>query len=86
RLKEHVALLIREHGKQTTVDMVAESCLKDADRRVSDIGSQLYPFTSRGQYGRYFVGKNNIDFRNPFTVLELSRLESSEHLKQVVLL
>ncbi|PLP34394.1 type IV secretion system protein TraC, partial [Klebsiella variicola] len=43
-------------------------------------------FTSAGQYGKYFVGKNNIDFKNPFTVLELSRLESSEHLKQVVLL
>ncbi|EGT5675175.1 type IV secretion system protein TraC [Cronobacter dublinensis subsp. dublinensis] len=86
RLKNHVADLIRVHGKSTTVDMVAESCLKDKDLRVSDIGSQLYPFTSAGQYGRYFVGKNNIDFKNPFTVLELSRLESSEHLKQVVLL
>lgn len=86
RLKNHVADLIRVHGKSTTVDMVAESCLKDKDPRVSDIGSQLYPFTSAGQYGRYFVGKNNIDFKNPFTVLELSRLESSEHLKQVVLL
>ncbi|EOC0012249.1 type IV secretion system protein TraC [Cronobacter turicensis] len=86
RLKNHVADLIREHGKSTTVDMVAASCLSDKDPRVSDIGSQLYPFTSAGQYGKYFVGKNNIDFKNPFTVLELSRLESSEHLKQVVLL
>lgn len=86
RLKEHVANLIRVHRKATTVDMVAESCLKDEDLRVRDIGSQLYPFTSAGQYGKYFVGKNNINFKNPFTVLELSRLESSEHLKQVVLL
>ncbi|PHM72191.1 type IV secretion system protein TraC [Xenorhabdus sp. KJ12.1] len=86
RLKEHVANLVREHGKKTTVDMVAKSCLSDEDQRVKDIGSQLYPFTSAGQYGKYFVGKNNIDFKNPFTVLELSRLESSEHLKQVVLL
>lgn len=88
RLKNHVADLIRTHGKATTIDMVAESCLKDEDPqgRVRDIGHQLYPFTSAGQYGRFFVGKNNIDFKNPFTVLELSRLESSEHLKQVVLL
>lgn len=86
RLKQHVAELIRAYAKTTTVDMVAESCLKDDDQRVRDIGSQLYPFTSQGQYGKYFVGKNNIDFKNPFTVLELSRLESSEHLKQVVLL
>lgn len=86
RLKKHVAQLIEEHGKATTIDMVADSCLSDDDQRVTDIGHQLYPFTSAGQYGRYFVGKNNIDFKNPFTVLELSRLESSEHLKQVVLL
>lgn len=86
RLKNHVAVLIRAHGKATTVDMVAKSCLEDEDSRIKDIGHQLYPFTSSGQYGRYFVGKNNIDFKNPFTVLELSRLESSEHLKQVVLL
>ncbi|MCU6593575.1 ATP-binding protein, partial [Klebsiella pneumoniae] len=86
RLKKHVAQLIMEHGKATTIDMVAASCLQDDDQRITDIGHQLYPFTSAGQYGRYFVGKNNIDFKNPFTVLELSRLESSEHLKQVVLL
>lgn len=85
-LKKHVADLVRVHKKATTVDMVAESCLADTEQRVIDIGVQLYPFTSAGQYGRYFVGKNNIDFKNPFTVLELSRLESSEHLKQVVLL
>ncbi|EYU15111.1 type IV secretion system protein TraC [Photorhabdus aegyptia] len=86
RMKEHVATLIRVHGKQTTVDMVSESLLKDEDQDICRLGHQLYPFTSRGQYGKYFVGKNNIDFRNPFTVLELSRLERSEHLKQVVLL
>jgi hypothetical protein len=66
--------------------MVADSLLKDEDKDIKRIGHQLYPFTSAGQYGKYFVGKNNIDFKNPFTVLELSRLESSEHLKQVVLL
>ncbi|MEI9697936.1 type IV secretion system protein TraC [Moellerella wisconsensis] len=86
RLKEHVAILVRKHGKETTVDMVAESLLSDEENDIKRLGHQLYPFTSRGQYGKYFVGKNNIDFRNPFTVLELSRLESSEHLKQVVLL
>ncbi|MEY5163343.1 ATP-binding protein, partial [Salmonella enterica subsp. enterica serovar Corvallis] len=86
RLKQHVADLVRVHKKLTTVDMVADSLLKDEDKDIKRIGHQLYPFTSAGQYGKYFVGKNNIDFKNPFTVLELSRLESSEHLKQVVLL
>lgn len=86
RLKQHVADLIRVHKKETTIDMLATSLLNDEVDDIKRLGHQLYPFTSKGQYGKYFVGKNNIDFRNPFTVLELSRIESSEHLKQVVLL
>src|SRR5690606_3991625 len=40
----------------------------------------------KGQYGRYFSGKNNLNFKNPFTVLELEELKGREHLQQVVLL
>jgi conjugal transfer ATP-binding protein TraC len=63
RLKQHVADLVRVHKKLTTVDMVADSLLKDEDKDIKRIGHQLYPFTSAGQYGKYFVGKNNIDFK-----------------------
>ncbi|BDR99810.1 MULTISPECIES: type IV secretion system protein TraC [Enterobacterales] len=86
RLKNHVAKLVRKHGKETTIDMVADSCKSDPDQRIKDIGEQLYPFTKEGQYGKYFTGKNNISFDNPFTVLELGRIEKSEHLKQIILM
>ncbi|HCF5760994.1 TPA: ATP-binding protein, partial [Pseudomonas aeruginosa] len=33
-----------------------------------------------------FNGKNNVDFKNPFTVLELEELKGRKHLQQVVLL
>lgn len=86
RLKQHVAEIIRKHWRNTTIDMVAESLKNDADQRIKDVGEQLYPFTSKGQYGKYFIGKNNISFENTFTVLELGRIEKSEHLKQIVLM
>lgn len=86
RLKRSLANIWREHGKDTTIDLVAESCLHDEDRRVQDIGHQLYPFTSVGEYGKYFHGENNMDFQNSFSVLELEELKGRSHLQQVVLL
>ena len=58
----------------------------EPDQRVQDIGHQLYAFTSRGEYGRYFVGENNVTFQDNFTVIELEELKSRPHLQQVVLL
>jgi len=60
--------------------------LKFDDRRLKDIGTQLYPFTSEGGYGRYFKKGNNVSFKNKFTVLELDELQGKKHLRQVILL
>ena len=75
-----------EKGKAMRVDDVAERCKVEPDQRVKDIGHQLYAFTSRGEYGRYFVGENNVTFQDNFTVIELEELKSRPHLQQVVLL
>lgn len=85
-LKEHTAQVYREKGNDMLVDDVAAALVKDPDTRVVDIGKQLFPFTSGGTYGKYFNGKNNVDFNNPFTILELARLEGRKHLQQVILL
>lgn len=86
RLKKALSEVWRARGKATTVDSVAEACLADEDKRVQDIGHQLYPFTSAGEYGKYFHGENNMDFQKPFSVLELEELKGRSHLQQVVLL
>lgn len=85
-LKEHTANVYKKLGNTMIVDDVAEALIADEDKRVVDIGKQLYSFTTNGTYGKYFNGKNNVDFNNPFTILELSRLEGRKHLQQVVLL
>ncbi len=85
-LRRHTSQVWEAKGKEMIVDDVEQSLLSDEDPRVRDIGQQLYPFTSKGQYGKYFNGENNVSFENPFTVLELEELKGRKHLQQVVLL
>lgn len=86
-LKRILTACWEQKGHELTVDDIATALLADdEDQRIKDIGHQLYPFTRKGQYGRYFNGKNNLDFQNPFTVLELEELKGRQHLQQVVLL
>lgn len=77
----------REKYRNTTIDDIANACLSETeDKRVNDIGAQLFPFTSKGSYGRFFVGENNVTFDNNFIVLELEELKSRKQLQKVVLL
>lgn len=75
-----------KHFRDTTVDHIEQALLDSNDLRIRDIGTQLYSFTSKGSYGRFFNGKNNIKFDNQLTVLELEQLKGRQHLQQVVLL
>lgn len=85
-LKKYLTQVWETKGKAMIVDDIEQALLQDEDPRIQDIGHQLFAFTSRGQYGRFFNGKNNLNFRNPFTVLELEELKGRTHLQQVVLL
>ena len=86
RLRSIMKDLWDEHEGGMTVDRVAEQLLEDDDRRVMDMGHQLFAFTSVGEYGRFFNGQNNVSFNNPLTCLELEELSGRSHLQQVVLL
>ena len=85
-LKRIMSSLWSEYRNRMTVDLIAQQCLQEDDKRLRDLGSQLFPFTSGGSYGRYFHGSSTIDFKNDFTVLELDELNGRRHLRQVVLL
>lgn len=47
---------------------------------------QLYPWTTKGEYGRFFNGPNNCDLNNALVVLELQQLTGRPHLQRLVLL
>ncbi|TWI47100.1 conjugal transfer ATP-binding protein TraC [Pseudomonas duriflava] len=81
-----MANIWRHKGNAMLVDDIAEACLAHPDQRVKDVGSQLYVFTKDGSYGKYFHGRNNMQFTNQFTVLELDELQGRKHLRQIVLL
>ncbi|WP_448205432.1 type IV secretion system protein TraC [Azospirillum sp. sgz302134] len=85
-LKRTVGELWDELKHTLIIDNVAEKLKQHEDQRVKDIGVQLYSFTSKGEYGKYFNGRNNVKFDNRFTVLELDDLRGRKHLQQVVLL
>lgn len=85
-LKRALHDLWKKLGKGMSIDDVAAELLKNQDGRLRDIGTQLYPFTSEGGYGRYFKQGNNVNFKNRFTVLELDELQGKKHLRQVILL
>lgn len=68
------------------IDHLAEALLQSEDQRIRDVGSQLYPFTREGEYGRLFYGTNNYQANSPVVLLELDELEGRAHLQRVVLL
>ncbi|MHB8068749.1 MAG: type IV secretion system protein TraC [Desulfobaccales bacterium] len=77
--------LWEKHRQNLTFDHLAKAFKKEEDSRLKDLGEQLYPFTSRGAYGRFFNGPNTVDFKGDFIVLELEELRGRKHLQQVVL-
>lgn len=85
-LEQYMQVLWENYGTSMTVDMIAKACLSDPDSRIQDVGKLLYAFTTKGSYGQYFNGTNNVNFKNKFTVLELDELQGRKALRQVVLL
>jgi conjugal transfer ATP-binding protein TraC len=75
-----------EKGKSSQIDDVANKLRNSNDQRMKDMGNQLYPFTSKGNYGKWFIGDATVSFKNNFTCLELEELKAKPPLQRVVLL
>lgn len=85
-LLEVLGELWDKHGRSLQIDNVAETLRSAQDQRISDIGHQLMPFTSKGAFGSYFNGQSNVDLESPLIVVELQSLTGRAHLMRVVLL
>jgi conjugal transfer ATP-binding protein TraC len=55
------------------------------DPRVRDLGMSLFPYTSVGNFGKYFQGEANIDFNNTLVVLELEELAQITELRTIIM-
>lgn len=74
------------HGRDLSIDILADTLCAEPDPRIVDLGRQLFAFTSKGDLGIFFSGSTSRDFNANFTVLEMEELGDNAHLKQVVLL
>lgn len=73
-------------GREMTVDDLSTALKAEADPRLTDIGKQLFSYTSKGEYGKYFNRESTIDMSNRFVVLELQQLSTRPTLQRLVLL
>lgn len=53
-IKAIIQKLWETHGKKTSIDMLASSFRESRDRRIQDLATQIFPYTSKGSYGQYF--------------------------------
>lgn len=76
----------KDYGSDNTVSRVAAWLLAHKEQIARDLGQMLFPYTKNGRYGNFVEKPANIDFSNPYTVLELGKLKEFQSLQTVVLL
>ena len=79
------------YGQSTTITKLRDVMVDMAKDEpnpdpILDMAKMLYPWTDQGVYGKYFDGPANLNFSNPFTVLELEELNNKKPLQIVVLM
>ena len=79
-------------GSAATLDELSEALRRykskeggGFDQRIHDMGVQLTPYTSVGEYGKWFQGESTVTFDKALTVLELEELRERGPLMKVVL-
>jgi len=73
------------HGRNGSIDAVVKF-LREANHPVADdLATSMFPFTTEGTFGKFFIGEATIDLSASLVVFELSDLASREELRSVVL-
>lgn len=76
----------QDYGNQSSITLVSNWLSEQKSSTCKNLSHLLYSFTKEGMYGRYFEGESNIEFSNPFVVLELQDLKSKKDLQRIVML
>ncbi len=85
-LEQAIKEAFLEHENETTITHVARRLEAGDDPRALDLARMLYPYCSGGSHGRYFEGRNNVEFTSKFIVLELEELKTKKDLQSVALM
>lgn len=68
----------------STITDVADFLSSHSNPIAQNLGVSLFPYTKRGMHAKYFEGKNNVNLRNPFVLMELDDLNNRKDLQIVV--
>lgn len=85
-IKKAIVSSFNMGAQKTTITDVADFLAKQDDENVRKLGRQLYDYTDRGSYGKYFDGDNNLNLDAQMVVLELEGLKAFPELKTVVMM
>jgi len=68
-----------------TITDVATFLLAHPDKIAVSLGERLYPYTEKGNYGRFFNGPATIDLSDKLVVVELEELKERKDLQAVII-
>jgi len=74
-----------DKGRKGSIDDVIAALDKTGNAMAADLGIAMRPFSSRGTYGKFFIGDVSFELKAQLTVFELSDLSAREELRGVVL-
>jgi len=72
------------YKNKADIDKLAEVLAGEGERG-KDLALMLFEFTSKGSYGKFFNGNDNITFKNDLTVLEFEELRERPDLGGVIM-
>tara|TARA_R110001606_G_scaffold233942_1_gene381552 strand:- start:50567 stop:53161 length:2595 start_codon:yes stop_codon:yes gene_type:complete len=75
----------QEYGRDGSIDAVAEFLFAERHPVAEDLAKSMFPFTTKGTFGKFFIGEATVDVSASLVVFELSDLASREELRSVVL-
>lgn len=73
-----------KYQQGSNITRIAECLGSYHDQKAKDLGIKLFPFTDKGNYGRFFNGPANVNLDNPLIVVELEELKERKNLQGVV--
>jgi conjugal transfer ATP-binding protein TraC len=85
-ISEAVSTVWTNYKNDGDIEKVAEALLSEGSVEAKNLAKMLYPFTRKGSFGKFFIGKATIDFKKSFIVLEFEQILSKKGLLPVILL
>jgi len=85
-LQEALDRVLRNEGREGSPESVWKVLHEHSESRARDLAHMLVNYRRSGMYGKMFNGRGNLEFDNPFVVMELEGFEGTPDLMSVILL